>query len=77
MQSHQFRVGNRVAIVAGAWAGGSGTIVSIMPDRNGVRDDSIKVNLQPMTPEALALPYELKRIFEEERASREIGNVAD
>ena len=62
MQSHSFRVGNRVAVVTGEWAGSSGTIVSITPDRSGVRDDAIKIHCEATTLDALAMPRELKRI---------------
>jgi transcription antitermination factor NusG len=62
MQNHQFRVGNRVAIVAGAWQGSTGNIVSIMPDRGGMRDDSIQVHLESTSADAIARPQELERI---------------
>jgi hypothetical protein len=39
-----FRVGNPVTIIAGQWKGGTGVIVSILPDRLG-QDDMIQVCL--------------------------------
>ena len=62
MANHQFRVGNRVTIVAGAWQGSTGSIISIMPDRSGLRDDSIQVHLESKSADAIASPRELKRI---------------
>ena len=62
MENYPFRVGNRVTIVAGAWQGSDGNIVSIMPDRSGSREDSIQVHLEKQGADAVAKPYELKHI---------------